>query len=95
MKKEGLSAQLEELLENLDEDISKRQIHLENEKIEVAMFLSMNQLRKLKDDVMLLESSLKKLTAAIPRFIAKMTKEPCPLCTEDEVLAQLHIYTIH
>lgn len=85
-KKEELGIQLEELLENLDEDISTRQIHLENEKIEVAMFLSMNQLRKLKDDVILLESSLKSLTAAIPRFIAKMTKEPCPLCTEDEVL---------
>ena len=84
-KKEELSVQLEELLESLDEDISTRQIHLENEKVEVAMFLSMNQLRKLKDDVMLLESSLKSLTSAIPRFIAKMTKEPCPLCTEDEV----------
>jgi hypothetical protein len=83
--KEKQTQTLEDLLESLDEDISTRQIHLENEKIEVSMFLSLNKLRGLRADYVLLESSLKNLTAAIPRFIAKLTKEPCPLCTEAEV----------
>jgi DNA repair exonuclease SbcCD ATPase subunit len=84
-KKEETAKELEELLESLDDNISTRQIHLENEKIEISMFLSMNRLRSLREDVIGMETSIKSLTAAVPRFITKLTKEPSPPCPEDEV----------